>query len=71
MILSDYIFIDHNEGTVNEYREFYPVDTDEEIDQARAAMRAAGIEEAPIYRGVEDSVKTSLVLVAKQEVVNA
>jgi len=47
--------------------ESWAVYSDQEVSEARAAMRAAGILEAPIYRGQgQDSVKTSLVLVAEE-----
>ena len=65
----NYIVIVESTDT-GDYQNFFPVDTEEEINEALAAMRAAGIQEAPIYRGdEEDSIKTSLVLVAGQEVV--
>lgn len=68
--MTDYIVIIESTDT-GDYQNLFPVDTDEEINEALAAMRAAGIQEAPIYRGDEDSIKTSWVLVAGQEVVNA
>ena len=48
--------------------EFWPVDTVEEIEAARAEMTRRGIDALPVYRGEEgDSILTSLVLVAKGE----
>lgn len=48
-----------------EYVTAYPVDTPEEIEGARAALRAAGRTEAPVFRrDGEESVKTWRILVA-------
>lgn len=45
----------------------YPLDTDAEVAEARAAMREAGLESAPVWSGDEgsESVKTWMVLFAE------
>lgn len=46
----------------------YPLDTDAEVAEARAAMREAGLESAPVWSGEPDEdegVKTWMVLFAE------
>lgn len=35
--------------------EFYPIDTDEQVAEARAALRTAGLKSAPVYHGDPES----------------
>ena len=61
---NDYIVISYRVNTPGEYEYYYPVNTLEEIHEAKLAMHDAGINELPVYRGAGcDSIKTSLVIV--------
>lgn len=62
--MSDFIEIE-TVTTTGAYVTAYPVNTPEEIEEARAALRAAGRTEAPVWsEDGEESVKTWRVLVA-------
>ena len=61
---SDYIVIRYRAEGPDEYEISYPVNTLDEIHEAKLAMADAGINEAPVYRGAGcDSILTSLVIV--------
>ena len=61
---SDYIVIRYRAEGPDEYEINYPVNTLDEIHEAKLAMADEGISEAPVYRGAGcDSIKTSLVIV--------
>ena len=48
--------------------ESWAVYSDQEVSEARAAMRAAGISEAPVYRSVEgETVPTGRVITAEED----
>lgn len=49
-----------------EYTTQYPVDTPEEIEEAQAALKAAGLAEAPVYKiDGDETVKTWWILFAE------
>lgn len=43
----------------------YPLDTDEQVSEARAAMREVGLESSPVWSGDVEGVKTWMVLFAE------
>jgi hypothetical protein len=60
----DYIVIRYRAGGPDEYEISYPVNTLDEIHEAKLAMADAGVNELPVYRGAGcDSILTSLVIV--------
>ena len=46
-----YIIINTSENQSTLFDQEYPVDTDEQISAARAALRASGEKSAPVYVG--------------------
>lgn len=63
--MTDYIIITHTSTNGSTTDEVLPVDTPAQVAAAYAAMRAADVEEAPVYRGEGvDCITTGLVLLA-------